>query len=186
MKANNKNDNQSKKNFIFYIIVTAFFVFIMLSFGLNFEIGKNIAFKFVKHSKFIFMILPGVFLLLGLFKVWVKNETVIKHLGEASGIKGYILALLLASTNIGGLFVSAPVAHTIYKKGAKLSVVLTYLGASCVCRIPMTLWEASMLGLPFTIARFMVSIPLIIITSIIIEKVFFKNGYEFAINDEGQ
>ncbi len=39
---------------------------------------------------------------MGLFEVWVKRETVEKHLGEGSGFKGHLWAIVLASTMGGG------------------------------------------------------------------------------------
>ena len=50
-------------------------------------------------------------------------------------------------------------------------MVFTYLGASTVARIPMTLFEASFLGLKFTLIRMAAAIPLIVLTSIMIEKI---------------
>ena len=121
------------------------------------------------------------FILLGLFEVWVKRETVEKHLGEKSSFLSYLWVILLAGTTVGGLYLAFPVAYTIYKKGARLSVIFTYIGASAVCRIPMTTFEASFLGLKFTLVRLLVSIPLIIISSLIMEK--FLAGRNFEIKE---
>ncbi len=76
-------------------------------------------------------ILPCAFILIGLFEVWVKKEIIEKHLGEESGIKGYMGAILLAGTIAGGLLVAFPVAYSMYNKGAKLSVIFTYIYRSC-------------------------------------------------------
>ena len=125
-------------------------------------------------------ILPPAFILIGLFEIWVKRETVEKHFGEASGIKGYILAILLASTTVGGLYVAFPVAYSLNSKGAKLSVIFTYIGASAICRIPMTIFEASFLGIKFTSIRLIVSISLVIITSIFLSNYLTKKGYNIT------
>jgi len=154
-----------------FIITGIFLVFAIVSAVLKFDMGVTLLKSYWEYVKFILAIMPGVFLLIGLFKVWVKDETVIKHMGEKSGFKGFLLAIVLAFTCIGGLFAALPIAKQLYDKGSKLSVILTYLGASCICRVPMTLWEASMLGVDFTILRYVVSIPLIIVSSILLEKV---------------
>ncbi len=159
-----------KKDIILYSITAAFLIFALVSVIVEFDTGKSLLKNFWDYIKFIMSVMPAVFLLIGLFNIWVKKETVMKHMGHGSGIRGYVLAVLLAFTCIGGLFAALPISRQLYDKGSRLGVIMTYLGASCVCRIPMTLWEASLLGWEFTAIRFMVSLPLIILSSIFIEK----------------
>jgi len=121
-------------------------------------------------------IVPAAFVLISLFEVWVKRETVEKHMGEKSIIRGFLWAIVLASTIIGGLYVSFPIAGVLYKKGAKASVVFTFLFASTICRIPMTVFEANFLGIKFTMIRFLISLPLVIVSSIILGRIAEKSG----------
>jgi len=153
-----------------YLLVMIFAVFIILSFVFDFKMGIGIFENF--YSFFLTMIkfIPAVFLLIGLFDVWVEKELIEKHLGEDSGIMAYLWAIILASTTVGGLYVAFPLAAAIYKKGATPRIIFTYLGAAAVCRIPMTLFEASYVGVKFTVLRWGISIPLIIISSIFLEK----------------
>ncbi|MFW5879901.1 MAG: permease [bacterium] len=95
------------------------------------------------------MLLPPVFILIGLFEVWVKKETIEKHLGKDAGFKSYIYMILLASTMVGGIIVALPVAISLFHKGAKASAIYTFIFASAICRIPMTFFEASFMGLKF-------------------------------------
>ena len=122
-------------------------------------------------------IVPCAFILIGLFEVWVKRETVEKHLGEKAGIKGFVGAVLLAGTTVGGLYVAFPFAYSLYSKGAKLSIIFTYIGAAAICRIPMGIFEASFLGIKFTLIRLVVSLPLVIISSIALEDYMVKRDY---------
>ena len=85
--------------------------------------------------------------------------------------------ILLAGTTVGGLYVAFPVAHSLYKKGAGLSVIFTYIGAAAICRIPMTIFEASFLGIKFTLIRWLVSLPLIIVASMMFGNYLSKRGY---------
>ncbi len=123
-------------------------------------------------------ILPVAFILIGLFEVWVKRETIEKHFGEKSGVRGYIWAILLSSMTVGGLYVAFPVAYSLYSKGAKLSVIFTYLGAAAICRIPMAIFEASFLGIKFTAIRWLVSIPLVIIASMLLGNYLTRRNYK--------
>lgn len=169
MKRNNK---------IKIIAIFAYFVFVIISFFSGFDPGKEIGGTFLSFAISMIKIIPCAFILIGLFEVWVKQETVEKHLGKDSGMKGYFWSVLLAGTTVGGLYVAFPVAYTLHNKGAKLSVIFTYIGASAICRIPMTIFEVSFMGIKFTLIRLLVSLPLIILTSIMIGDFLEKKDYK--------
>ena len=167
-----------RNNIIKIAVLSGYVVFLIVSLILGFNPGKEIGFNFASFSMDMLKILPGAFILIGLFEVWVKRETVEKHLGEESGIRGYTWAVLLAGTTVGGLYLALPIAYSLYSKGAKLSVVFTYLGASAICRIPMAIFEASFLGIKFTAIRLLVSLPLVILTSILLGDYLTKRNYK--------
>jgi len=163
--------------FLFVLIYAAF---VAVSFWVDFtpgqEIGQNLLFFLLEMLK----VLPCAFILVGLFEVWVKSETIEKHFGKQSGIIGYGWITLLAGTTIGGLYVAFPIAYSLYQKGAKIGIVLTYLGASAICRIPMTIFEASFLGIKFSLIRLGVSIPLVIISSALLGSYLERRGDKIA------
>ena len=167
-----------RKNFIHVAGIAGYVLFLVISFALEFNPGREIGYNFASFSMDMLKILPGAFVLVGLFEVWIKRETVEKHLGEESGIRGYIWAVLLAGTTVGGIYVAFPVAYSLYGKGAKLSVILTYVSASAICRIPMAIFEASFLGIKFTIIRLLVSLPLVIISSMLLGDYLRKINYK--------
>ncbi|MFW6410160.1 MAG: hypothetical protein ACOCZR_03870 [Halanaerobiales bacterium] len=70
-----------------------------------------------------------------------------------------------------------PVANAIYHKGASYSSIFTYVTAASLVMIPMSIMEASILGVKFTFIRLGVSLPLVIISSIILGKYFEKRNY---------
>jgi len=163
--------------------VAAYFLFIILSWITGFAPGKEIGANLFDFSLEMLRILPCAFILIGLFEVWVKKETVARHLGGDSGMKGHLWAVLLAGTTIGGVYVALPVAYSLYSKGARLTIILTYIGASAICKIPMAIFETSFLGLKFTIIRLLVSLPLVILSSILLGNYMTKRGYKIM---EGQ
>jgi uncharacterized membrane protein YraQ (UPF0718 family) len=158
--------------------ISIYLLFLIVSFIFGYNHGKEIAFNFISFLVYMLKILPCAFILIGLFEVWVKKEIIEKHLGEESGIKGYIWAILLAGTIAGGLLVAFPVAYSMYNKGAKLSVIFTYIGAAAICRVPMALYEASFMGVKFTVIQLLVSLPLVIITSELLGKYLSKKSYK--------
>jgi len=161
-------------------IIAGYTLFLLVSWPTGFNPGKEIGGNFASFAIEMLKIIPCVFILIGLFQAWVPRETVERHFGEESGIRGYIWSVLLAGTTVGGLYVAFPVAYSLYSKGAKLSVIFTYIGASAVCRIPMTIFEASFLGMKFTLIRFMVSLPLIIVSSILLANYLRRRDYRIS------
>lgn len=162
------------------LLIAGYFIFLLVSWFTGFSPGQQIGQNFVTFSVDMLKILPGAFILIGLFEVWVKRETVERHLGEGSDFRGYLWVILLAGTTVGGLYLAFPVAYTLYRKGAKLSVVFTYLGAAAICRIPMAIFEASFLGVKFTVIRWLVSLPLVVITSILLGNYLTRRGYRVS------
>jgi uncharacterized membrane protein YraQ (UPF0718 family) len=173
-----------KRNSVVRItIISSYAIFIALSWIFGFGPGREISSNLTSFSLDMLKVLPCAFILIGLFEIWVKKETVERHFGERSGIRGYLWGILLASTTVGGLYLAFPVAYSLYSKGAKLGVIFTYIGASAICRIPMTIFEASFLGVKFTAIRLLVAIPLVIITSMLLGNYLRKKKYRIS---EGQ
>ncbi len=170
---------ESKKGELISIILFVLFIaFVTLSYITNYEDGERTGLAFVNVMWEMLKILPFAFILIGLFEAWIKKETVIKHLGEQSGIKGYFWVLLLAGFSVGGLFVAFPLAETLHKKGASLKVIFAYLGFAGTFRIPMTIFEISFLGLPFTTVRLLVTIPLFLLIGIVLGTILKNRNYK--------
>ena len=162
------------------IVLVTYLFLIAVSFITGFRPGKEIGLNFITFSIEMLKILPCAFILIGLFEVWVRRETIERYFGGKSGIEGYLWAVLLSGTTVGGLYVAFPVAYSLFNKGAKLSVIFTYIGASAICRVPMTVFEASFLGIKFSLIRLFVSLPLVIISSMVLEGFLAKRGYRIS------
>lgn len=119
-------------------------------------------------------VIPPIFILLGLLDVWVPRETMIKFLGEKSGIIGVIIAFLLGSAAAGPLYAAFPVAGILLKKGSKFSNVLIFIGAWATTKIPLLLFEATSMGWNFMLTRFLTNIPVIALIAYITEKFMSK------------
>ena len=166
------------------ILILLYAVFLACSFLYDFKPGREIGANFGDFALTMLRIVPPAFVLIGLFEVWVKRETIEKHLGTESGPICYLWAILLSSTTVGGLYVAFPISYSLYRKGARLSVIFTYLGSAAITRIPMAIIEASMLGLKFTVIRFAVSIPLVILSAILLEKYLLRRGFTMSHPDD--
>lgn len=119
-------------------------------------------------------VIPPIFILLGLLDVWVQRETMIKFMGEKSGIIGIAIAFLLGSAAAGPLYAAFPVAGVLLKKGSKFSNVLIFIGAWSTTKIPMLLFETSAMGWKFMLTRFLADIPGIAVIAYATEKLLSK------------
>ena len=116
------------------------------------------------------MIIPPVFVLLGLLDVWVPRETMIRFMGKGSGILGVLLSVVLGSAAAGPLYAAFPVAAVFMKKGAGFTNVMVFIGAWSTTKIPMLLFETASMGLKFTLTRLLMSFIGIFAISLAISK----------------
>lgn len=176
-----QKEKKANINYLYLTIIPIYFGFIIYSYLFGVKSGIEISNNLISFLIYMIKILPCAFILIGLFEVWVPREKVEKHLGHEGGIRGYIWAIVLAGSMAGGLLVALPVSSVLYKKGARLSVIFTFVSASAVVRIPMTVFEASFLGIEFTVIRWLISIPLIIVFSKILETFLLKQNYSMRM-----
>lgn len=128
--------------------------------------------------KQMFFVIPPIFLLLGLLDVWVPRTTMVKYMGEGSGIKGILLAFLIGSAAAGPLYGAFPVAAVFMKKGVKFLNLMVFIGAWSTTKIPMLMFEIESLGLKFALTRLAIDIPGIILIAFLLTKLISKGEIE--------
>ena len=138
-------------------------------------IGKQSFLLTYKNILEMVSVLPPIFILLGLLDVYVKRETMIKLMGEKSGLIGIALAFVLGSAAAGPLYAAFPVAAVLLKKGSKFSNVLIFIGAWSTTKIPLLLFEATSMGWPFMLTRFALDIPGIALIAFATEKLLTRH-----------
>jgi uncharacterized membrane protein YraQ (UPF0718 family) len=122
------------------------------------EIGGSAVSLSAEAIKEMLLVLPPIFILLGLLDVWVPRQTLSAFLGEDAGFKGVVLAYVLGSAAAGPLYGAFPVSAVFLKKGASLFHIFIFIGAWSMTKIPMLLFEMSSLGLDFMLTRLIVNI----------------------------
>lgn len=159
-----------------------FFLVTVVILAVLFIINKDYGFHAMEVTgyslKEMALIIPPIFILLGLLDVWVPRETMMKFMGEESGLKGIILAFLLGSAAAGPLYGAFPIAAVFMKKGVKFTNILIFIGAWSTTKIPMFLFELSALGTRFAVTRLLVDIPGIIIMAYILGRIIPKKEIE--------
>jgi len=129
------------------------------------------AVKFTFNNlKSVSMVLPPIFILIGLMDVWIPKETMVKFMGHKSGILGATIAIFIGAMGAGPLYVAFPVAALLLKKGARLAYVFLVLGAWTSVKLPIFMFEWASFGPTFTMVHVVSSLTVYIAGSFLLEK----------------
>lgn len=164
-----------------FILLFAFFVIIsrLKSFAPGIEIGRNFRMFLLE----MILILPLMFILIGLFDVWVPRERILRHLGPEAGARGILWVVLLAMLQAGPLYAAFPVAALLWRKGCSVRNVFVYLGAFTTLKIPMLAFEVGFLGWKFSLLRALFSFPVFIAIGFLLAADL--KDRQFAVKEPG-
>jgi len=151
-----------KRYAVAFVSVLLFIVFMFAFPSLAPKAGASL----IDQVKTMLLVIPPIFLLLGLIDVWVPKETMMKFMGPDSGIKGPILGFIIGSAAAGPLYGAFPVAAMLMKKGTSFTNILIFIGAWSTTKIPMLLFEMKALGFRFAISRLAIDLVGIVIIAL--------------------
>ncbi|MFB7142706.1 permease [Gottfriedia sp. NPDC056225] len=162
--------NELKKYRFFFILLVGFIILTLI----NHSVGIK-AFKLTGNSILnMLFLLPPVLIFVGLLDKWVEKETLIKYMGNKSGIYGVLFALLLGGIAAGPLYLAFPIAVLLLKKGASIRYVVFFLGVWTTAKLPVVIYEFSSFGMKFTLIHICFGLVFYYFMGIIFEK-FFDN-----------
>ncbi len=139
--------------------------------------------KVLEYTLEMILIIPPVFILMGLMEVWLPKDKVQKWMGLGSGPKGTLLALALGTLPTGPLYVAFPMAAALLRKGASVHNMVIFLGSWAALKIPQLLVETKFLGLSFTVARFTLTLLTLLVTGYIMQAMLGKEGEKHWLPD---
>lgn len=114
--------------------------------------------------------MPPVFILIGLLDEWVSRETLMKYMGDDSGVRGMLLSLLMGSVAAGPLYAAFPVCLILMRKGVRMLNMYILIFAWCTTKVHHLLFESANLGVNFMLARLACNIVGMFIIAFIMEK----------------
>lgn len=158
-----------------------FLVLQITIFFINNTIGTNAFVITLSNLKEMFLLIPPIFIIMGLMDVWIPKETLIRYMGYGSGITGLLIAFVLGTVAAGPLYVAFPMGVLLLKKGAKLSNVIFFLGVWSSTKLPIVLFEAASIGVDFTVIHIAISIPFYLLTAFYIEKTVSKDAIALIV-----
>ena len=163
------------KQYLFFLITL---VLLGILFIFKFDAGLKATDVVIYSFKEMLLVLPPIFILIGLLDVWIPKETMIRLMGEGSGFKGILLAFLFGTVAAGPLYAAFPVAIVFMKKHVKFSNIIILMGAWGATKIPMLLFEMTALGFKFALLRLVINIPVIIIIAYVMGILIKKDEIE--------
>jgi len=116
------------------------------------------------------LIIPPVFILMGLLQVWIPKEKITALIGQGTGLKGILISFVMGTIPTGPVYIAFPMAGSLMQKGARLSNVVIFIGAWAAIKMPQLIAEAQFLGPEFTALRFVLTLSAVIIIGHVIEK----------------
>lgn len=115
-------------------------------------------------------VLPAVLLLMGLLSLFVSNEFISSHMGSESGLKGMAVAFLLGTLPTGPVYMAFPIARTLRQKGARVANIYIFLSTWACIKLPQELVELRFLGAEFMLYRLGITIVLVSLLSLAVER----------------
>ncbi len=163
------------KKFKFPILIAFVFVGLAIWFPDTARESSNVLWDYAKE---MILIMPPVFILMGLMEVWVPKDKIQKWLGDDSGFKGAVLSIALGTLPTGPLYVAFPMTASLMKKGASVANIVLFLGSWAALKIPQLMIEIKFLGPAFTGLRFVLTLAALVFVGMFMEFILKRNpGY---------
>ncbi len=155
-------------------VIVILFVFIALFFIDQSAAVRSttVTANFIKE---MIIVMPPVFLLMGLIDVWVPKDQIQKYLGHQSGIMGSIIAFIMGTLPTGPLYAAFPLVAQLLRKGASIKNMILFMGAWAALKIPQMMMEVSFLGLEFAVYRFVLTLLALIVMGMIMQVILNKD-----------
>lgn len=110
------------------------------------------------------------FLVAALVTALVPRQLIAKWLGEQAGLRGVALATGVGAITPGGPMMSFPLVASLAKAGAGRAALIAYLTSWATMGFQrIMIWEIPLLGIDYTLMRFVASIPLPFLAALISE-----------------
>ena len=154
------------KKFKLPIIIAS--VFVALAIWLP-DTARRSSLVTMDYLKEMILIMPPVFILMGLMETWIPKDKIQKWLGSGTGMKGAVLSFALGTLPTGPLYVAFPMAGFLLRKGASINNMVIFLGSWAALKIPQLMVEIKFLGIVFTSLRFILTLASLILVGMLME-----------------
>ncbi len=150
-----------------------FLIAVIVLYAISFFISSKITMAGLKYAVNIFeKVIPIfvlIYILLVLINYYVKPQSLAKHLGEGSGLKGWTLAVVAGILSSGPIYMWYPLLNELQKHGVRNGLIAVFLYNRAVkpALLPLIIYY---FGLKFTIVLTIVMIGISILQGMMIDK----------------
>jgi len=125
--------------------------------------------EFVTLLKQILPVLIFIFIMMFLFDIFLKPQTITKYLSKESGIKGWIIAVVGGIISMGAIYMWYPLLADLKEKGMRNGLIATFLYNRAI-KIPLLPFFVYYFGWIFTITLTVYMIIFSVINGWLVEK----------------
>jgi|GEM_PF-80232 uncharacterized membrane protein YraQ (UPF0718 family) len=143
-------------------------IFVLINFFYPLQAGEVYSVS-LSYLQEMVLIIPPVFILMGLFEVWIPKEFIQKYMGKEAGLKGIALAFTFGTIPTGPIYIAFPLAAVMLKKGARMMNVVVFLGIWAAAKLPQLMVEIKFLGPAFTALRLVLTVASVIVIGFLVE-----------------
>ena len=142
-------------------LITAIFSLSKIFFAL--EQFKMIVIKIIP-------VLVLVFILIALTNYFINPKTLMKYMGENSGVKGWIIAIIAGIISTGPIYMWYPLLNDLQKQGMRSGLIATFLYNRAV-KIPLLPMLIIYFGLTYSIVLMIIMIFVSVVQGMATEKI---------------
>jgi uncharacterized membrane protein YraQ (UPF0718 family) len=156
-----------KANKVLVVAIVAYIITAFLNGGIALK-ALSITGGFLKE---MLSILPAVFVLSALISAWVSRDVIMRYFGKKSGVRGHMASVIMGSISAGPIYAAFPLTQSLLQKGASIANTIIIISSWAVIKLPMLFVEAKFFGFKFTITRYLLTLPAILIMGLVGERV---------------
>ena len=138
---------KSRRGFIMLSVVGCLY---LITFYFNAQAGKEALLVALDTVKMIAPILLVVFFLMALLNTFIDSKSISRHIGEQSGVRGWIIALVGGILSHGPGYIWYPMLSDLRDHGAKDGLVVAFFYTRSI-KLPWLPLMISYFGLAFTV-----------------------------------
>ena len=113
----------------------------------------------------------------GLLQAVMSREWMERSFGREAGLRGLLLAMFAGAVTPAGPFASFPLVLALWTAGAEVGALVTYLTAWALLGVyRMVVWEIPFLGLQFALLRFVLCLPMPIMSGYLARAISRRTG----------
>ncbi len=142
-----RTKSRKRSGFVMLAVVACIY---LITFYFNPQAGQDALLAALKILKMIIPILLVVFFLMALLYTFINAKSISRHIGEQSGLRGWVIALIGGIFSHGPAYVWYPMISNLREHGARDGLLVAFFYTRSI-KLPWLPLMVSYFGLAFTV-----------------------------------